>query len=858
MKKIKFKKRYILYIVGVVVFGKIFLTNVSFTDYVMFETGEKLTGEEYEYVLPLDSKSPWPKFRCNALQNGRSAVVPQKSGRRPWVYKTGKGIFSSPVVDENGTVYIGSADHNFYSIDVNGNLKWKYLTGEIIDSSALLDDRGMVYFGSGDGFVYALDRKKGELKWKFQAHNVEEVKEEFDIETYNLNWFEGNIGILKDGTLLAPNDNYLVYAVDRDSGKRKRQYFGNEMIWSLPAVNPETGRIFFGTCFAALKNVFAYDAESGKELWTQGGLGSNAATIMLTSSNENGAAVVGGFDGILRAYAQDDGFEIWKFGARDHIYSSPAQLSDGKIIQASADGTVYALNPETGEQVWAYDTLEPIRSSPAVDGQDNIYIGSGEGRLFCIDKSGELKWAYRCISEDRNDLNSSPALGKEGVYIAGENGGIFYIPYDYPLSEAGKKDPRCTQGPGEDLPSDGNLLVYTTEFGALKLKTPESINANDSITLTLFVRKNGDTYHSKIDKDNISVIVKNNSPLVKVSADGKFVTIIPQEKWIPDENGNIDIKISGAIIQKMKRFGLVFWGGNDDTEYEKNFIFKINNQKKSKIPYSIPTKAGDLATMFELSRLAAPNPTLLPSWNQIGFDSLHYIFGILEDNGKNIIVWGVGGKLDGKDKKTVIDPSLQVRFPLNLNYESGLFTLSNYNGFLLDFNGSWDMPYAMYRLASEVDPISGEFVKPAALNATANGDDIEFYGPFLKLTGMTEISTGKMHIYGGCNFNVYNKNFQPNIANAGSAAFTVSENSVVVEISEGKFKKQDHVFSIVVVDVEKGEVVPLDYAGKTVVKADDNDNVVSVSVNFEEELPSKIRLYYVVDTYPYSKKELTL
>jgi outer membrane protein assembly factor BamB len=70
----------------------------------------------------------------------------------------------------------------------------------------------------------------------------------------------------------------------------------------------------------------------------------------------------------------------WSFPTRDHVYASPAALSDGTIIAPSGDGTVYALDPAWGAEKWSFDTPAPIRSSPAVDGKDRIYFGSGEGK----------------------------------------------------------------------------------------------------------------------------------------------------------------------------------------------------------------------------------------------------------------------------------------------------------------------------------------------------------------------------------------------------------------------------------------------------------------------------------------------
>src|SRR5262245_19011759 len=64
----------------------------------------------FVYDVPLDPMSPWPKFRRDSRQNGRSPIRPAASGGHLWVFATGKGIFSSPVVDGAGNVYIGSAD----------------------------------------------------------------------------------------------------------------------------------------------------------------------------------------------------------------------------------------------------------------------------------------------------------------------------------------------------------------------------------------------------------------------------------------------------------------------------------------------------------------------------------------------------------------------------------------------------------------------------------------------------------------------------------------------------------------------------------------------------------------------------
>lgn len=807
--------------------------------------------------VPLDPGSPWPKFRANPLQNGRSPVEPLVDpDRRPWTFQTGKGVFSSPVIDADGTTYVGSADQHFYAIDRDGRLVWKFATGEVIDSSALLDDRGRVYFGSGDGHVYALDRASGALVWAFRADSVEAVEERYGVESFNVDWFEGNVAMLGDGTLIVPNDNFLVYALDRDTGEKKREYLGNELMWSLPAVNSATGRMFAGSQFLLWKNVFAFDTGTGRTVWTTGGWGSNAASPLLTSSAENGAVVLGGFDGFVRAFSQRSGKQLWKRGLRGHIYASPAQLSDGTLVQVSTDGTIYALDPETGRVKWAHDTLGPIRSSPAVDSRDRIYVGSGEGLLLALDPDGTLRWSYRCIDEERNDLNASPALGRDGIVIAGENGGVFHVPWDYPLTAAGLADPRAKRGPGEALADEGAFLIYTTPFGALHTDPPREIAANQPLAFSLLVREKGDTKVAAIDRESLRVSVGGGpAHRTEVSADGQFLTLVPDEVWTGPEGGSLRVEIDGNYTTDPFRFGLKFFGGSVGGRFSHDLRFDVAPYPAGRSPVRVPEQVGDPATVFELSRLAAPNPTMLPSWNQIGFDSLHYLGGAVDGTPTRAIVWVISGRLAGG--RTVVDPASSLRFPLLMDYGGGLLTLTNTDGFEIQFVGSWDMPFGFYRVSGRVDPETGRGLGSAALVAIANTHDLAYYGRFLQLLGLADVRTGRMAVFGGLDLDLHGAGTAAPPPGVGTVRFSRDATSATATISGGALRTGDHVYGLLVIDPATGRPVPLDYSGRTEVTAGEGGAVTAVTVGFAEgAVPPSARAVYLVDTSPAARGAL--
>jgi outer membrane protein assembly factor BamB len=799
----------------------------------------------FAYNIPLDPASPWAKFRANELQNGRTPVIPMvDESLAPWSYRTGKGIFSSPVIDANGNCYIGSADTYFYNFNPDGTVKWKLKTGDIIDSSALLDDQGRVYFGSGDAHVYALDRETGEILWKEAAHSVEEVEELYDMVLYNLNWFEGNIAMLPDGSLIAPNDNYLVYTLARGTGEKGTVFVANEMVWSLPSVNVDTGKVFFGTANQVLNNVYAYDFEGNRQ-WLTGSFGTVAASTLLTNPSAKGAVVVGGFDGFVRAFAQDSGKQLWKFGTKDHIYASPAQLSDGTIIQASTDGTLYALNPETGKSIWEFDTLEPIRSSPAVDGHDNIYFGNGEGKLYCVNPDGTLRWSYQAITADRNDLNGSPALGFNGVYIAGESGEVFFVPYDYPLTEAGQKDERCHTG-GEAMPPDGANLIFTTSFGALKLDPPEAIDANEPLTFSLVVRQNGDNLLSAFDRDSVQVEVAGNQNYrVEVGATDRFVNIVPVEAWLPNADGKLTLTVTADYKTRLSRFGLKFFGGRRTGRFSQTFTFALNDKPGVENPFLAAAQDGQ-QSVLEIHRLSVPTPSILPSYNQIGFDSLHYIAGAVDRNAAGQeVLWVIEGRLD-ENNQPAIDPEAITRYPLVLDYDDGLVTLRNYDGYKTKFIGSWDMPFASYRLSTALDE-NGELRDSSSVIAVANCDEIEFYGIGLKLMGMSEFKTGQMFVRGGAAIRSWENAAAPK--DAGAVAVEKSAAGVVAEITGGSLKADEHVFSIMLAAAD-GSPLPLYYTKNTTVTSDGSRITISLTFDKDEIIPEDVKIYVLVDTWP--------
>ncbi len=800
-----------------------------------------------EPTVPLAADSPWPKFRGNAHQTGRTDYRPPSTGGVRWDFPTGKGIFSSPVIGADGTIYVGSADRTFYALNPDGTVRWTFLTGEIIDSAALLDDQGRVVFGSGDGVVYALDAATGAELWRFQA----------DPPTTNnalINWFEGNVAIDSTGTLYVPCDNFFVYALDRATGQAVRRLKVRDQTWSSPAVDPATDRVFFGNNSLVADfgpNTYAFDA-SGRELWSiQAHDGSVAASPLLA----DGRMIVGSFDGYVRAYAMDTGVKLWEHATRDHIYASPAALSDGTIIQPSADGTVYALDPTTGARRWAFDTRSPLRSSPAVDGDDRIYLGSGEGRLFVLEPDGTLSWALRLVTDERKDLNSSPALGRDAIVLGAESGQVFSVPYGYCLRAEAATDPGCIRGPAEDLPTDGAHVYYTTQLGAVLDVAPAELDAHQTLAFSLFVRAAGDTVLTLIDSPTLTVDVTPPAAVtVAASGDRRFLTIVPTTRFTPGPDGRVSIRVRGDYLVNPERQGLRFSGGTRGGGFDQTFVFAVRPAPVEVFGFQVPAQPGEPSSTWEINRLAAPLPTMLPSYNQIGFDSLHYLVGVVEGSPDRFVTWVVGAKLATGENRTVVDPATRAMFTLDARYQDGLLALTNDAGFAVEVTGA-TLTFSQFRLSARLDR-SGRTLETPRLLIGAICGNISLYGPFLRRLGLCNEQTDVLSAFGAALFTPITS--QPSI-DAGTVAFAVTDTAVTATITASALRADQHTLGILLVDATTGRPVSLDYGLVTSHETDPNGVVRTVTLAAARaSLPASVRAYLMVDTTPAARATLTI
>ena len=115
---------------------------------------------------------------------------------------------------------------------------------------------------------------------------------------------------------------------------------------------------------------------------------------------------------------------------------------------------------------------------------------------------------------------------------------------DYCLDET---DDNCTLGPDEDLPDAGAFLLYTTPYGGVETTAPSTIDANQLLAFSLFVREAGDTVLG-LSLDHGGHLT-HGSP---VNISGRFYRFVPYQLTQSDERIDMDRLRDTALAERPK------------------------------------------------------------------------------------------------------------------------------------------------------------------------------------------------------------------------------------------------------------------------------------------------------------------
>jgi len=275
-------------------------------------------------------------------------------------------FLSSPAVSD-GTIYIGSGDHNVYALDSQtGRLRWKFTTGNVVHASPAIDG-GILYIGSWDRYLYALDAATGKLRWKFLTGD--------DRDIYNQVGIAGSAAVGNGSVYFGCRDSHF-YALDARTGtlRWKRDEHGS---WVIASPALADGMVLYTT--SDERKFYAVDAGTGSVRFNV----PYGAFAFSSPSIAGNVAYYGSFDGRLYGVNIKSGEIVGQFSTdasarnlRGHLDNSGNLDLATFYDDSTLDGTIVGLHK-------IYE-LGSIAGSPAVaDGI--LYIGSTDGTLYAVE-----------------------------------------------------------------------------------------------------------------------------------------------------------------------------------------------------------------------------------------------------------------------------------------------------------------------------------------------------------------------------------------------------------------------------------------------------------------------------------------
>lgn len=801
----------------------------------------------------LDPDAPWPSMRRDIRNTGASPLPAVDPGDEPWAFPTGRGIFATPVVAHDGTVMIGSSDDVLYAIDPTGTEVWRFTTGGILDTApALLPAAGehgrTLVVGSGDETMYRLRTEPGltedeRIVWTFEP-TLPEAGDQL------VSWWEGSPTVGPDGTIYQGNTGGGAYAVTPDGSQRWAASTGNA-VWTVPAV-AEDGTTFWGSLDLAVR---ALDT-TGNERWRRTTLGFIASSPALST---DGTLFIGSFDGRLYAIDADTGQVRWTVTTGDHIYSSPALVEDETgqlqlVVVGSTDGILYGVLPD-GIVAWQYDTAAPIRSSPVVgrtpEGTGHIaYVGSADGRLYAVDvDSGSLRWAFDTSTDEErlaayNELNGSPALGPRGVYVGGQAGRLWYVPYDYCLRSPSPD--RC----GVEARPDSGVSVVGPE---------RPVVATGAVVARLLWREDGITLPASMVAVPDAAALVTVEPSLEVdvqrSGDGRYLVIRPLDRW--DPGTEYTVTVAGLAATSGVRLANVTIGARDPVPFAGSFTVQASD---GDAPWPLRT-GPDAVGAVELARLALPLPPMLHSVNQIGFDFYDWVAGTVSTTPDSTVLWVIGARRD-EQHRLVADPDAGFAFPLAGSRDGSAFRLSA-AGVTLTFTFG-PVPLDEFEFNGRFDE-QGVVAADASLAASVVCADVPGYEALLPLTGMCN-PEGLIPVPGTFLGSVVQTSAAQRPAGLSAGAVDVSRTatgqaSVAMDLAVApgsRYPAAEHALHLLVLD-EGGNPVQLDYVADTVVETDAAGDPTRVVLTVPDEaLPAAGEVVLMADVFPLARSDFAL
>jgi outer membrane protein assembly factor BamB len=379
--------------------------------------------------------------------DGRLVAV-DRYGSVRWTFPTGGKIEASPVILSSGNVLVGSDNGWFYAVNPDGSDVWAIDLGAGIRTSAAVTSDGVAYVGADDGRLSAVNVSDGTLLWQ---HSL-------------------GCGRVRSSPTFTPDSRIVLAA---DDGTIYSLTLDGDVIWTFQPDGRIDGNVasdVFGNAYFATDEGKVYAlAPDGTEMWDSSlgqhgshdghdhhgsddhhGWDDHSAAWLALAPNDT--LRVAHSSGLVEALSMS-GQSLWTFQAFGSIRNAPSVGSDGSTYFATTAGFVFAISP-TGQREFVQHADAPITTTPAIADNGTLVVADERGKVQSIG----------------TPLAAIPTIDSPASHVQAD--GPLPIHVDVPVSALPASLPACPGGACSyaldyelNIAQEGTLVSVRTLYG---------------------------------------------------------------------------------------------------------------------------------------------------------------------------------------------------------------------------------------------------------------------------------------------------------------------------------------------------------------------------------------------------------
>lgn len=294
---------------------------------------------------------------------GSLVALAREDGAKRWSTLLGERVYSTPLVHDDGTIYLGSDAKKLVALSPEGTILWRLEVDGEADSGPVFGKDGTIVFAAG-AFVHAV-RRGGDLAWRYTA--------------------KGKVftapAVADDGLVIVGSQDDRVHAIGP----------GGALAWSTDlgadvdgaAVIGDDGAVYVGTDKGEVVRL----GERGKVTWRTGIGGFVRGVLSLARNGDVLAGTYGPVPRVVRL--APDGtirgaFAVKGTGAREFgIHGGPLEDADGALYFGAQDDAAYAIDRD-GAVRWRFETSSDVDAPLTMLPDGSLVVASEDGTITML------------------------------------------------------------------------------------------------------------------------------------------------------------------------------------------------------------------------------------------------------------------------------------------------------------------------------------------------------------------------------------------------------------------------------------------------------------------------------------------